>query len=105
LFCLLADVEIRERTGNRLGLRDALVALVESGWTITRHVRIEELLARMDATVGGSVLSDLYAEHKDAAVRVDLAAMWKRLGVVYERGRVTFDDTAPGSAIRQAITR
>jgi hypothetical protein len=35
---------------------------------------------------------------------VDLADMWKRLGVRVEAGRVTFDDHAPLAALRRAIT-
>src|ERR1700740_1987142 len=34
LFCLLADIEIRKRTGNRKGLEDALRAIVNAGGTI-----------------------------------------------------------------------
>jgi hypothetical protein len=103
LFCFLADVEIRERTSNRYGLRDALTALVNDGWTMTRYVDLDVLLARMDKTVGVPVLTELYAKHAHSGVRVDLGAMWKRLGIVHERGRVTFDDTAPMAAVRRAI--
>lgn len=103
LFCFVADVEIRERTSNKLGLQDALTALVNDGWTMTRFVDIEVLLAKMDAAVGVPVLSELYAQHAKNRVRIDLGDMWKRLGVVYERGRVTFDDTAPQAAVRRAI--
>lgn len=103
LFCFVADVEIRERTSNKFGLRDALVALVNDGWTMTRFVQLDAVLARMDATVGVPVLSELYLRHARTAVREDLAGMWKRLGVVYERGNVTFDDNAPLAAVRRAI--
>jgi hypothetical protein len=34
LFCLLADVEIRTRTGNAKGLQDALRAINRAGGTI-----------------------------------------------------------------------
>jgi predicted metalloprotease with PDZ domain len=105
LFCFLADVRIRERTSNRLGLRDALRSLVADGWTITRWAHIEDVLARMDAAVGVPVLSELYAQHAQGAVRADLAELWRRLGITYDRGRVTFDDSAPAAALRRAITR
>jgi hypothetical protein len=32
LFCLLADVEIRRRTGNAKGLQDGMRAVLEAGW-------------------------------------------------------------------------
>ncbi|MGB8398355.1 hypothetical protein, partial [Bradyrhizobium sp.] len=31
IFCLLADIEIRKRTGNRLGLQDAMRGVIEAG--------------------------------------------------------------------------
>ena len=33
-----------------------------------------------------------------------LDALWRELGIVVRGGRVTFDDSAPHAAIRQAIT-
>lgn len=104
LYCLLVDVGIRERTSNQHGLRDGLRALVADDWTITREAAVETVLARVDAAVGVPVASESYAQHANAGVRVDLAGLWKRLGIVYDHGRVTFDDTAPEAALRRAIT-
>ncbi len=105
LFCAIADVEIRRRTSNKLGLRDALASLVRDDWTLERSATIENVFAKMDKAVGVPVLSELYAQHKDAGVKVDLKDLWQRLGVIYSRGRVTFDDSAPEAALRRAITQ
>ena len=35
---------------------------------------------------------------------VDLDALWRRLGVIGADGTVRFDDTAPGAALRLALT-
>ena len=46
LFCLLADIEIRKRTGNKKGLEDALRAILraggttESDWPLVRTLRL-----------------------------------------------------------------
>jgi hypothetical protein len=53
--------------------------------------------------VGLDVLEKLYAEWKDAPVQVDLAAMWKELGVDASGGTVALKDDAPMSAVRRAI--
>lgn len=45
LFCLLADVEIRKRTGNRMGLRDALGAVVAKGGNIQQDWTVARVLA------------------------------------------------------------
>jgi len=50
-------------------------------------------------------VEDLEAALRPAWVDVDLAALWRRLGVRLEGERVTLDDAAPLAAIRAAITR
>lgn len=104
LFCLLAEVGIRERTGNRLGLQDALRGPVASGRTMMGSAGMQELMSWYDQAVGVPVLSELYAQHATAAVRVDLDRLWQRLGVSLADGAVRFDDSAELAAIRSAIT-
>ncbi len=105
LFCLLADVEIRERTQNDFGLEDALRAIADDGMTILTDATIEQVLARGDKAVGVPVLSELYARHALQGVDVDLDALWKRLGISMSRRRVSFDNDAPLAKIRREITR
>jgi hypothetical protein len=45
----------------------------------------------------------LYAEWKDKPVQVDLAAMWKELGIESNGGTVVLKDDAAMSAVRRAI--
>jgi hypothetical protein len=104
LFCLLAEVEIRERTENKRGLEDALRAILEAGnicddWPIERALRIG------DAATGVPVLQELYQKMNATPVPVDLADLWKRLGIQNEDGHVKFNDSAPLAAIRHAIIK
>ena len=103
LFWLLADVQIREQTGNRKGLQDALRAIVSAGGTLDHEWPIERVLTTGDAAAGCSVLEDLYSQMKDAPVQTDLPALWRRLGVRASGDRVAYDDTAPLAQLRQAI--
>jgi len=57
-----------------------------------------------DQATGTSVLSDLYAKWKDNPVQVDLASMWKELGIVAEGRSVRSVEDAPLAAVRRAIT-
>ena len=57
------------------------------------------VLAAADAALGQTTLAALYDEMKDRAVRVDLGALWRDLGVA-ERG---LSDDAPLAAVRRAI--
>jgi len=103
LFCLLADLEIRRRTGNRRGLQDALRAILAGG-NMETHSALEPVLALGDRATGVPVLAELYREQRDKAVDVDLAGLWRRLGVRLEGRSVRFDDSAPEAEIRRAIT-
>jgi hypothetical protein len=104
LFYLLADVQIRERTHNRHGLQDALRAVVAAGGNVQHSATLEQAFAVADKAVGVPVLEDLYAQWRDKPVAVDLPALWKKLGVALQNGKIVYDDRAPDAAIRKAIT-
>ena len=103
MFCLVADVQIRERTGNREGLQDALRAILNQGGVITQNWGIEKALAIGDRATGTKVLETLYKEMRDKPVPVDLDQMWQKLGVELKNGDVVFDDHAVDAGIRRAI--
>ncbi len=104
LFCLLADIEIRKLTAGKRTLRDGLRAIVLEGWTITEHRELLSVLAVADRALGAPVLRRLYDKMKDKPAPVDLADLWRQLGVVAVGESVTFDDNAPLASIRHAIT-
>lgn len=106
LFCLLADVQIREQTGNRMGLQDALRAIQRQGGVITEDWPIERALAVGDKATGTRVLKTLYGQMRGEPFPVDLPLLWKRLGVQSTRdGGIEFATNAPLSQVREAITR
>lgn len=104
MFCLLADVDIRKRTANRLGLQDALAGLVRAGSHYGQHWSMERTLQAADAAVGVPALMTLYAGMKDTAVTVDLPALWAELGLRSGTdGPLQLLAHAPGAATRRAI--
>jgi hypothetical protein len=105
IFCLLADVRIRERTSNRVGLQHALRGILAAGGTIEYDWSIEDAFAAGDAAVKVPVLAELYGQMKDKPVVTDLDQLWRRLGVEASGGSVVFHADAPLAAIRQAITK
>lgn len=104
MFCLLADVRIRERTNNRKSLQDALRGVLNAGGTINKDWDIEKALALGDKATGTTVLRTLYKKMRDKPAPVDLDALWKKLGVELKVGAVVFNDKAPEAGIRKAIT-
>jgi len=103
MFCLVADVRIRERTGNRKSLQDALRGIVQGGGNITEGWNIEKTLALGDKATGTTVLRDLYRQMRDKPAPVDLDQLWKKLGVAWKDGALRFNDQAPEAYIRKAI--
>ena len=104
LFCFLADLEIRERTRNRKSLDDALRGVLAAGGDIAVSWPLERLLREGDRATGVPVLAELHERMGTKAEAVDLAALWRRLGVRASGGSVDFDDTAPLAAIRRSLT-
>ena len=104
MFCLLADVQIREKTHNRQGLQDALRAILDHGGIITEDWEIEKALSIGDKATGTTVLETLYAQMRDKPVKVDLDTLWSKLGLATNGSDVVFNDKAPEAKIRKAIT-
>jgi len=72
-------------------------ATLQSEWTIDRAFKAG------DAATGVPVLEELYAQMRSTPAETDLAGLWMQLGVE-ARSKVTFDDGAPESAERRAIS-
>jgi predicted metalloprotease with PDZ domain len=104
LFCFLADLQIRERTGNRRSLDDALRGINAGGGSIAVRWPLRRALDAGDRATGTHVLRDLYGKMGEAPMKVDLDELWRRLGVVANGRDVRFDDRAPLAFVRRSIT-
>jgi hypothetical protein len=105
MFCLLADVDIRRRTQLRLGLQDAMRAVLRASGGLSADWPIERVLRTGDEAVGTRTLEDLYAQMKDAPVSPDLMALWRQLGIEEDGASVRLDERAPLAGVRHAIMR
>jgi hypothetical protein len=106
LYFLLADVQIRSQTGGARSLDDAVRAVAARGANVETRWSLERVLDVTDAAIGARVFHELYSRYATAPGRADLAALWASLGVREIEGSrsVQFDDAAPLSAVRRAIT-
>jgi hypothetical protein len=104
LFCLVADVTVREKTAGARSLDDALRAIVATGADVEAHWDIAQVLDVGDRATGTTVLHDLYARLAVAPGTVDLPALWARLGIRPDGTGVAFDEGAPLASIRRAMT-
>jgi hypothetical protein len=108
LFCLVADVRIRERTKGARSFDDALRGIVAAGADVESHWTVDRFVEVGDRATGTTVLAELYRSLALAPGTIDLPSLWARLGVRPGRAEgavVTFDDAAPLAAVRRAITR
>src|SRR4029077_7632359 len=95
LFCFVADVEIRKQTRNQKGLQDALRGILDAGGDITHDWELTQAFKIGDRATGTTVLSEQYAKWKDKPAQVDLASMWKELGIAAEGKSVRVTEDAP----------
>jgi hypothetical protein len=103
-FCLVADLEIRRRTANRLGLEDALRGILASGGSVAQVWEFRRLLDTADASVGTAIFRPMHDDMARGAWSVDLPRLFRELGVVVRDGNVVLDDDAPLAAVRRSIT-
>lgn len=104
LYWLLCDIELRKRSGNKLGLEHALRGILAAGGNNSVRWPLAEALAIGDKATGLPVLVPQYERMKAAPYPVDLDALFAQLGVRLQDGELTFDDAAPLAAVRRAIT-
>lgn len=104
IFCLLADIAIRQQSEGRHSLRDAFTAINRASGGNTAYWSMEEIIAIGDGATGTGVLTELYAKMAADPSPTDLPALFAALGVRSEGGAILFDDGAPLAPIRRAIT-
>jgi hypothetical protein len=104
LYCLQADVAIREQTANRVGLQTALRAILKQTGGYGFDGDIAEVLRIGDAATGTHVMYGLYQQVRATPQTPDLDLLWTLLGVPNDPKTEAFDDHAPLAAIRVAIT-
>ncbi len=105
LFCLLADIRIREQTDGQKTLRNALRGVVEADYDITKSADIRAVLQIADQATGVNVLLELYDEMRAAPLPKEIDSLWANLGVTRQAGKIIYDDDAPLAAIRRALTQ
>ncbi|MEO7097460.1 MAG: hypothetical protein ABI175_29635, partial [Polyangiales bacterium] len=104
LFCFVADVTIRERTKNARSLDDVLRTIRGKGGTVRAHWTIDAVLDEADVATGTRVMHELYDQLARAPGKIDLPALYARLGVSLSGKVVSFDDKAELAAIRRSMT-
>jgi hypothetical protein len=105
VFCLLADVAIRERSQLSKGLEDAVRAVFDAGGVAWDVWSLEQTLAIGDRELDVPVLAPLARRYANHPAPLDFEALLQRLGVVRHGHSIELRDDAPLAAVRRAIVR
>jgi hypothetical protein len=102
-FMLMADIGIRRATSGAKGLEDCLGGVLWTGLDGSQRASVADYAAACDRATGTNVMSGLVDRHFSKAEPVDLAALWKELGISIVAGRIALDDSAPAAQWRKMI--
>lgn len=100
-FWLLADVAIREQTGGKKSLQDALKHIHAKGGNGRVHLALDQMLKLGDEGTGTTALRDLHERLGKKGEPANLDALWKKLGIAKKGDQVVLAD----NPLRKAITR
>jgi hypothetical protein len=92
----------RDSNGAR-GLEDCIAGALWSGLGGADRVGMDAYAQACDAATGTKAMSTLLDRHFYNAQPVDLAALWKQLGVARVGGRIALDDGVPLAKWRKMI--
>ncbi len=105
MFCMLADIEIRMKTDNRMSLREALRGMLDAGISMHTSTSVMNVFEAGDRATGVDVLVPLYQKMKADPHPVDLDALWADLGVGLDGFTVVYDDDAPMAHVRKRLLK
>lgn len=103
IFMLLADLAIRRESAGAKGLEDCLAGALWDGLDGAGRVSLDAYTQACNRATGTTAMSEMIERYVTAQTPVDLAALWKDLGVALVGGRIVLDDTAPQAKWRKMI--
>lgn len=103
LFCLLADVEARRRSGGARGLEDGVRRVFAAGGRASEVWDLSRALITADGAFEHPLLVPLAKRFARAPAALDLEQLFAELGVRRSASGVTFDDSAKLASVRRAL--
>lgn len=110
-IALMVDVELRKRSAGRESLDSALAGLSKRPEFMAKPASAADLLAALDASVGGRTCRDVAQPYLGGRALPDLAALYRQLGLLDAAAPATQSETvqlkqsgnAPLAWVRDAI--
>jgi hypothetical protein len=101
MFCLAADVKIREDTHGKRSLDDVIRGALAHGGDATHVWSVRDVVQLGDKVTGTTVLSEMYDRYAAHGERIDLEGLMAALGVSADKAET--DDSRPLAWIRRGI--
>jgi hypothetical protein len=102
-IALMADVQLRERSGGSNSLDDVLDRFQACCLPPERIWTGPELFAKFDELAGSPVFTPLYRRHADTVGFPDTGEVLERLGLTVSDGKISIRASAELQAIRESI--
>lgn len=104
-IALLADVELRQRSGGKESLDSVLDGLQRCCLPATREWSGPELFRKLDSMLDEPVFMPLYRRHADTRGFPDVDAVLGDLGVSFDSSSLRLMDNADLTSIRDELTK
>jgi hypothetical protein len=102
-IALLADMELRRRTGGQISLDLAMQRFADCCLPSDQTWQARDVMQRLDQLVGETVFVPLHDRYVESSDFPDLHEVYRALGVELKRDEVRLDDGAPLAKLREAI--
>ncbi|MCU0427382.1 MAG: hypothetical protein MUF71_17335 [Candidatus Kapabacteria bacterium] len=103
VFCLMADIEIRQKTHNKHSFQSTLQAILRQEGTMNTDRDVLRVMRRGDKVIGVRVLEPLYKQFGTTSFTPNLPKLWADLGVVRRGNTIELRNDAPLAALRRNI--
>ncbi|MGI9264611.1 MAG: hypothetical protein ACR2QU_06770 [Gammaproteobacteria bacterium] len=100
---LMADVELRRRSGGQMSLDTAMEQLATCCLPGDRTWSAREVFSRLDDITDSDVFMSLYREHVDSRKFPDISATSRQLGITERGGKLHLSSAGTARALRAAI--
>ncbi len=102
-IALLADLELRQRTGGQISLDLAMQRFADCCLPSDKTWQARDVMQRLDQLVGETVFVPLHDRYIESSDFPELHDAYRALGLDISRDEVSLDDGAPLAALRKAI--
>ena len=102
-IALLADLELRRRTGGRISLDVAMQRFADCCLPSDKMWQARDVMQRLDQLVGEAVFVQLHDRYVESSDFPELHDAYRALGVQLRQDEVSLDNDAPLASMREAI--